>query len=79
MRTTLDIEDVVLSASRARAAAQGISIGKALSQLAKIGLQKENMMPSAANADGQRAVFPQLPLVPNHVITDELVEMYRDE
>ena len=38
MRTTLDIEDDVLSAAKERAALEKISIGKALSVLARAGL-----------------------------------------
>jgi len=38
MRTTLEIDDDVLRAARSVAAAEGKNIGKALSDLARIGL-----------------------------------------
>jgi predicted transcriptional regulator len=38
MRTTLDIDDDVLQAARSIAAAEGTNIGKALSELARLGL-----------------------------------------
>jgi hypothetical protein len=37
MRTTLEIEDDVLDAARALAAARGVSVGSALSELARRG------------------------------------------
>lgn len=39
MRTTLDIDDVVLSAARGLAAAEGMSLGKAVSELALKGIR----------------------------------------
>ncbi|WP_298441104.1 hypothetical protein [Gordonia sp. (in: high G+C Gram-positive bacteria)] len=38
MRTTLDIDPAVLSAARAKASAEHISLGKAVSELALAGL-----------------------------------------
>lgn len=38
MRTTLDVEDDVLNAARALATARGVSIGAALSELARRGV-----------------------------------------
>ncbi|MBI4903938.1 MAG: hypothetical protein HY820_09905 [Acidobacteria bacterium] len=38
MRTTLDIENDVLAAAKALAAARGVSVGAALSELARRGL-----------------------------------------
>lgn len=39
MRITLDVDDDVLAAARVLAADQGITIGAALSELARVGLQ----------------------------------------
>lgn len=39
MRTTLDVDDAVLAAARAVARSEGVSLGAALSQLARRGLQ----------------------------------------
>lgn len=41
MRTTLTIQDDILAAARQRAEFLGISIGEALSELARRGLEKE--------------------------------------
>jgi hypothetical protein len=41
MRTTLQIDDDVLAAAQARAEARALSVGKALSQLARAGLRAE--------------------------------------
>jgi len=46
MRTTLDIDDDVLQAARAIAAAEGITTGEALSTLARKGLA-----PNLSNVD----------------------------
>ncbi len=70
MRTTLDLDPAVLSAARAKAKAERISLGKAVSELALSGLR------------GSRSVtagFPVLPGVPGHMVTDELVNSYRDD
>lgn len=39
MRTTVDVDDAVLVAARALARSEGVSLGAALSQLARRGLQ----------------------------------------
>ncbi|MDR2253515.1 MAG: antitoxin [Bifidobacteriaceae bacterium] len=65
MRTTLDIDDGVMAAARAKAAADGTSLGRAVSELARAGLD------GAARRQGR---FPVLfPAVAGHVITTELV------
>jgi hypothetical protein len=68
MRTTLTIDDRVLAAARSRAQRHRISIGEALSQLALIGYEVESASVSPP------AGFPQLPAVPGHVITVEMVD-----
>jgi hypothetical protein len=71
MRTTLDLDETVLAAARAKARAEGISIGQAVSALALQGLEPSGVV----NRDG----FPMFEPAPGHVITDELVESYRDD
>lgn len=73
MRTTLDLDPVVLSAARAKAAAERISLGKAVSELALSGLR----VPSSQLAAASR--FPVLSGVPGRPVTDELVAAYRDD
>lgn len=72
MRTTLDIDPAVLSAARAKAAAQGISLGAAVSELALAGLA-----PRAEHAE--RSGFPVLHGVVGHAVTDHLVAQHRDD
>lgn len=71
MRTTLDIDDAVLSAARAKARAEGISVGKAVSDLARQALEGGHV--------DKVGGFPVLKGVPVHVVTDELVSAYRDD
>ena len=73
MRTTLEIDPVVLSAARARAKASRVSIGRALSDLALEGL-------GASKATVRdRGGFPILTGNPAHRVTDELVAEHRDD
>jgi hypothetical protein len=67
MRTTLELDDRVLAAARSRSRARGISIGKAVSELALEGI-------GAQAATEISPGFPMLPPVPGHVITDQMVE-----
>ena len=69
MRTTLDLDDRVLAAARSRARARGISIGRALSELALAGIGVQDEAAQAIVGE-----FPMLPPVPGHVITDQMVE-----
>lgn len=73
MRTTLDIDDAVLSAARAKATAERISIGKAISELALQGLRVRQ-----APVTGQDR-FPVMTGSPDHLVTDEMVAQYRDD
>lgn len=73
MRTTVDIDPVVLSAARAKAAADRTSLGRALSELALAGLRSSHPATHAA------AGFPVMAGVPGHIVTDELVAEYRDD
>jgi len=72
MRTTLDIDPVVLSAARAKAAAEQISLGAAVSALARAGLAPRSERTS-------RSGFPVLRGDPQHLVTDELVIQNRDD
>lgn len=71
VRTTLDIDDAVLSAARAKARAEHISVGKALSDIARQALEAVSVVPEIG--------FPVLRGAPGHVVTDELVAAYVDE
>lgn len=72
MRTTVDIEDSVLAAARALAQDKGISIGAALSELARRGL---STAPSA-----RRGSFPVFEVDPDApALTLELVNEVRDD
>lgn len=73
MRTTLDIDPVVLSAARAKARHDGISLGRAVSALALEGMRAEAGETSGAGA------FPVLHGAPEHRITSELVDEHRDD
>ena len=70
MRTTLDLDDRALHAARAKAAAERISIGRAVSDLVLEAIDR----PVAA-VDG----IVVLPATPGHVITDELVYAHLDD
>lgn len=68
MRTTLDLDDRVLAAARSRASARGISVGKAISELALDGIAAQ-----AGATQVSAAGFAMLPAVPGHLITDQMV------
>ncbi len=60
MRTTLDIEDDVLLAAKERAAREKISIGQALTALARAGLSAPGVpSPKRARLRGRLALLPQ--------------------
>lgn len=73
MRTTLDIDDAILAAARAIARDEGVSIGTALSRLARKGL--------AAVAPATRSArFPTFPVAPHsRPVTLDIVNVARDE
>lgn len=73
MRTTLEIDDSVLAAARVLAGQRGISLGAAVSEYARRGLQ-------AATDVTPRSGFPVFgPAADGHQITDELVGEHRDD
>jgi len=74
VRTTLDLDDVVLSAARAKARAEGISLGRAVSELALASLTPQSRPSLSPSSE-----FPILHGVAGHVVTDELVAAYRDD
>lgn len=72
MRTTLDIDDAVLSAARAIARDEGISVGSAVSLLARRGLTAPGPVDVSSG-------FPAFEADPaSQPITLELVNEYRD-
>ncbi|MGH8989507.1 MAG: hypothetical protein ACRDXC_13090 [Acidimicrobiales bacterium] len=73
MRTTLDLDPAVLSAARAKANAERISLGKAVSELALSGIRGPRSARRSASG------FPVLSGVPGHPVTDELVASDRDD
>jgi hypothetical protein len=70
MRTTLNLDNRVLHAARAKAACEGVSLGRAVSDLALETIDR----PLPARGD-----LAVLPAVPGHVITDHLVYDHLDE
>ncbi|HEY8306158.1 MAG TPA: antitoxin [Lapillicoccus sp.] len=75
MRTTLDIDDVVLTVARVRARERGISLGAAVSELARRGLST-----SAGVSRASTTGFPVFEAPTGApVVTDDTVRRYRDE
>ena len=73
MRTTLDVDDDVLSAAKALAAHRGLTAGQMISELARKGL-------AAAKPPGKmRNGVPLFRSVPGRIITPEMVEAVLDE
>lgn len=78
MRTTLDIEDAILAAARSLARAEGISLGAAVSELARRGLGGSQTSDDAA-ADRSYSPFPVLEGDPGHPVTPDLVAEHLDD
>jgi len=74
MRTTLDIDDDILSVARELAESQGVSIGKAMSQLARKGLDAPQ--PKRRIRNGVPLLEP-VPGAPKPTL--ELINRLRDE
>lgn len=74
MRTTLEIDDEVLGVARALAASRGISLGAAVSELARRGIRERTSPP----ADLSYSPFPVLVGDVSHVVTDDLVAERQD-
>ena len=79
MRTTLTIPDDVLAAARRRAEEQGISIGDAIGELARRGLEQVVAEEDDDNDDFWKGVkfLPRRPGEPR--LTTELVNRLLDE
>lgn len=65
MRTTLDIDDAVLAAARTLAAERGVSLGEAVSQLARLGLMRQASvslggLPTFDVREGASAITPEM-------------------
>lgn len=76
MRTTLDLDEAVLSAARSLASAQKISLGAAVSELARRGLGVPGDRGSVDLV--YSGPFPVLVGDPERLVTPELVQQYRD-
>lgn len=73
MRTTVDIEEDVLLAARELARRQGVSLGRAISELARRGLVR-------AEGETMRNGVPLFPVAAGaRIVTPELVNQLRDE
>ncbi|MFN8189191.1 MAG: DUF2191 domain-containing protein [Nocardioidaceae bacterium] len=81
MRTTLDIDDAVLAAARSLARAEGISVGAAVSRLARRGLGAVagTDQGEQTRIDVSYSPFPVLLGDPGHDVTPELVNAHRDD
>lgn len=75
MRTTLVIDDDVLAVARSLADTRGLSVGAAVSQLAREGIEGRAQPP----ADVSYSPFPILVGEPGHPVTDVLVTQHRDD
>lgn len=77
MRTTLDIDDDVLSAAKERAAREKISVGQVLTGLARAGLAA----PGAGRVKGGSKPLGRLALLPrrNEIVTLEHVRAIADD
>lgn len=74
MRTTLDIDNDVLAAAREKAKREKISVGKALSELARLSLLQPTEITETKNG------FPLFPVRKNSkLVTLEIVNSLRDE
>lgn len=78
MRTTLEIDDVVLSAARSLARADGITLGAAVSKLVRRDLARSTSG-SGPSAVIDYSPFPVLIGDPRHRVTPELVDAHGDD
>lgn len=77
MRTTLDIDDDILSAAKELARAEGKSVGRVLSDLARQALTA----PTPGLAETGQEAFPAFPTLPSRggIVTLELVKRIEEE
>lgn len=77
MRTTLDIDDDVLAAAKARARREGSSAGRVISDLARAALTAAPIPPSAQEP---RPVYGFRPFPRRGgLVTDALIDRLRDD
>lgn len=80
MRTTLDIDDDLLSAAKELARREGATAGQVVSRLLRHSLTGVQMAVPSSTAAPKKAVagFQPFPLQPGVVITNEQVNALRD-
>lgn len=77
MRTTLDIDDTVLAAAKSLARSKGISLGRAVSELALRGLVPAEERSGPTSVD---LAYSPFPLIHGDVVViDDLIAEHRDE
>ena len=77
MRTTLDIDDDVLQAAKERAAREGSTAGKVISDLARRALTAP---PAGSGVREPKPLFGFRPLAPRGgVVTNELIDKLRED
>jgi hypothetical protein len=80
MRTTLDIADDVLFASKELAQREKKSLGQVISELARKAFAQQAHEPAASGATGSLAAFGIHPLPSRGaVISNEFIDRLRDE
>lgn len=75
MRTTLEIDDTVLAAARSLAQSRRMSLGAAVSELARRGLSQS----TSPRGDTHYSPFPVMVGDESITVTDELVAELRDD
>lgn len=79
MRTTLTIDDTVLAAARSLAFVRGISLGEAVSELARLGLGRVDAEGEPGLRDVAYSPFPVIVGAADRVVTDDMVNVLRDD
>lgn len=67
MRTTINLDDEVLAAAKAKSRMSGQNLGRVLSEWARAGMEKRPAATPARNARGRLPAFdvaPDAPLIP---------------
>ncbi|QDO87406.1 hypothetical protein FNH13_02875 [Ornithinimicrobium ciconiae] len=75
MRTTLEIDDQIMAAARSLARSRGISLGAAVSELARRGLMRS----VTTQVDMHYSPFPVMAGDESVLVTDELIADLRDD
>lgn len=76
MRTTLDLDETVLSAARPLATSRGVSLGRAVSDLALKGLLPD----AGGNAGLADVAYSSFPVIVGDIlVTDEMIAEHRDD